>query len=42
MKQTEGWQVYLLREQVEEPRSLEEKLWLEEQGQFGAELVAVA
>lgn len=31
----------LLRERVEEPRSLEE-LWLEERGRFGAELVVMA
>ena len=31
----------LLRERVEEPRSLEE-MWLEKRGRFGAELVEVA
>jgi len=34
--------VRLLRKRVEEPRSLEEELWLEERGQFGAELAGVA
>ena len=32
----------LLRKRAEEPRSLEEELWLEERGRFGAELVEVA
>jgi len=31
----------LLRKRVEEPRSLEEELWLKERGYFGAELVGV-